>query len=210
MLALAEKNKEKSGNKVAEFVEAPITKIPLEDSIANAIISNCVINLVPEGEKQIVFDEMFRLLKPGGRVAVSDILAKHPLPEKVQKCAAAYVGCVAGASLVSQYQEYFKKAGFQGTIMSAGRIKLSQSLIKPVDVVITDVGADLNVYINTLPESSKKSTGADKGGKSSCTPAIAENISCCSGAGMASGEGLDLDTMAAELGDTDLNEWVGK
>lgn len=111
---MAKKNKEKSGNKVAEFVEAPITSIPLEDGIANAIISNCVINLVPEGEKQLVFNEMFRLLKPGGRVAVSDILAKHPLPEKVQKCAAAYVGCVAGASLVAQYQEYFRQAGFQG------------------------------------------------------------------------------------------------
>ena len=85
-----------------------------------------------------------------------------------------------------------------------------QTLIMSLDVLITDVGADLNVYINSLPESSKTSTGAVKGNKSSCTPAIAENISCCSGAGMASGEGLDLDTMAAELGDTDLNEWVGK
>lgn len=114
MLALAEKNKAKTGHSNAEFVEAPITSIPLADGIANAIISNCVVNLVPEGEKQLVFNEMFRLLKPGGRVAISDILAKRPLPEKVRKCAAAYVGCVAGASLLSQYQEYFKQAGFQG------------------------------------------------------------------------------------------------
>ena len=114
MLALAEKNKAKSGNEAVEFVEGQITSVPLQDGIADAIISNCVINLVPEDEKPAVFNEMFRLLKPGGRVAVSDILAKQPLPEKVRKCAAAYVGCVAGASLVAQYQEYFKKAGFNG------------------------------------------------------------------------------------------------
>lgn len=114
MLALAEKNKAKSGASNAQFVEAQITSIPLGDGIADTIISNCVINLVPEEEKQLVFNEIFRLLKPGGRVAISDILAKQPLPEKVRKSAAAHVGCVAGASLVSQYQDYLKKAGLNG------------------------------------------------------------------------------------------------
>jgi ubiquinone/menaquinone biosynthesis C-methylase UbiE len=114
MLSLAEKNKAKSGVSNVEFVKGRITSVPLEDGIANAIISNCVINLVPETEKQLVFNEMFRLLKPGGRVAVSDILAKKPLPEKLRKGVAAYVGCFAGASLVSQYQTYFREAGFGG------------------------------------------------------------------------------------------------
>jgi arsenite methyltransferase len=120
MLSLAEKNKTKSGASNVEFVEARITSIPLVDGIANAIISNCVVNLVPEDEKQLVFNEMFRLLKPGGRVAISDILAKKTLPEKLQECAAAYVGCIAGASLVSQYQTYLQQAGFTGKIHYPG------------------------------------------------------------------------------------------
>jgi arsenite methyltransferase len=119
MLSLAEKNKAKSGARNVEFIKAGITNIPLDDGIADVIISNCVINLVPEDEKQLVFNEIYRLLKLGGRVAVSDILAKKPLPEKLQMCAAAYVGCVAGASLVSQYHTYFKEAGFEGMSVSA-------------------------------------------------------------------------------------------
>jgi ubiquinone/menaquinone biosynthesis C-methylase UbiE len=114
MLALAEKNKAKAGAGNVEFVDSRITSIPLDDGIADAVISNCVVNLVPEDEKQLVFDEMFRLLKPGGRVAISDILAKEPLPEKLRKCAAAYAGCVAGASLVGQYETYLQHAGFKG------------------------------------------------------------------------------------------------
>lgn len=120
ILSLAEKNKAKSGARNVEFIDARITGIPLNGGIADAIISNCVINLVLEDEKQLVFNEMFRLLKSGGRVAVS-ILTKKPLPEKLQKCAAAYVGCVAGASLVSQYQTYLKQAGFTGMFQSRSK-----------------------------------------------------------------------------------------
>jgi hypothetical protein len=69
---------------------------------------------VPEEEKQLVFHEMFRLLKPGGRVAISDILAKGPLPEDLRKSMALYVGCIAGASQVGMYQKYLKEAGFHG------------------------------------------------------------------------------------------------
>jgi arsenite methyltransferase len=114
MLSLAERNKTKSGATNVEFIESRITCIPIDDSVADVVISNCVINLVPEAEKHLVFKEMFRLLKPGGRVAVSDILAKKPLPEKLQRSVAAYVGCVAGASLVSQYHDYLEEAGFAG------------------------------------------------------------------------------------------------
>ena len=124
MLVLAEKNKAKAGYSNVEYIDARITSIPLEDSIADVIISNCVINLVPEDEKQLVFDEMFRLLKPGGRVAVSDILAKKAFSEKLQKCMAAYVGCIAGASLIDQYQAYFKHAGFSGIYISVGESRI--------------------------------------------------------------------------------------
>jgi arsenite methyltransferase len=101
------------------FVEAKITSIPLEDGMADCIISNCVINLVPEGEKPQVFAEMARLLKPGGRVAVSDILARKPLPATLRESAALYVGCVAGASTRDEYTRWLKEAGFGGMQSSA-------------------------------------------------------------------------------------------
>ncbi|KAF4999301.1 hypothetical protein FDECE_11540 [Fusarium decemcellulare] len=128
MLSKALKLKSDRGINNADFVESRITEIPLETGIADCIISNCVVNLVPHHEKQKAFDEMFRLLKPGGRVAISDILAKKPLPEKIRNSIALYVGCVAGASQVGEYQQYLKNSGFKG-------------------VVIVDTQSDLNVYL---------------------------------------------------------------
>ncbi len=114
MLKKADALKASWGQKNAEFVQSQITRIALEDGIADCIISNCVVNLVPEEEKQIAFNEMFRLLKPGGRVAISDILAKGPLPDAIKKSMALYVGCIAGASEVGRYEKYLKEAGFNG------------------------------------------------------------------------------------------------
>ena len=79
------------------------------------MISNCVINLVPEDEKQLVFREMFRLLKPGGRVAVSDILLKKELRADMKQDIGLYVGCISGASVVTAYERYLTEAGFNGT-----------------------------------------------------------------------------------------------
>lgn len=103
-----------SGKTNTEFIESQITKISLESGIADCIISNCVINLVPQDEKQLVFNEMFRLLKRGGRVAISDILARKPLHETMRKNIALYVGCIAGASQVAEYENYLREAGFEG------------------------------------------------------------------------------------------------
>ena len=72
------------------------------------------MNLVPEGDKQTAFDEMYRLLKPGGRVALSDILLKKELPAELKSDVALYVGCIAGASLVGGYERYLRGAGFGG------------------------------------------------------------------------------------------------
>ena len=86
MLARARRNHEASGAKDnVSFVEGQITAVPLADGIADCIISNCVINLVPEAEKPAVFAEISRLLKPGGRVAISDIIARKPLPKALRK-----------------------------------------------------------------------------------------------------------------------------
>ena len=114
MLERANENKEKAGAENVSFVDSKITDIKLPDSIANCIISNCVVNLVPEGEKRLVFNEMYRLLKPGGRVAISDILTKKPLSDEIKRSIALYVGCIAGASSTEQYEGYFRKAGFAG------------------------------------------------------------------------------------------------
>ena len=114
MLAKARALKADRAMDNVEFVESRITDIPLEDEVADCIISNCVVNLVPRDEKQRAFDEMFRLLKPGGRVAISDILVKRTLPDKIRNSMALYVGCVAGASEVTEYELYLDTAGFKG------------------------------------------------------------------------------------------------
>ena len=97
------------------FVKSRITKIELPNETANCIISNCVVNLVPTAEKQVVFDEMFRLLKPNGRVALSDILLKRDLPSELKNNVALYVGCISGASRTEEYEHYLRQAGFEGT-----------------------------------------------------------------------------------------------
>ncbi|KAJ5809987.1 UbiE/COQ5 family methyltransferase [Penicillium pulvis] len=127
MLELARRNARKAGVSNASFIEAFITSIPLPASTADCIISNCVVNLVPEVEKILVFQEMFRLLKPGGRVAISDILAKRELPMDIKKDLSLYVGCIAGASQICDYERYLKEAGFR-------------------DLLILDTHGDLNLY----------------------------------------------------------------
>ncbi len=114
MLELARRNLEKSKASNVSIIEASITSIPIPSDTADCIISNCVINLVPQVDKPKVFHEMFRLLKPGGRVAVSDLIAKKELPDDIRHNMALYVGCIAGASLGSDYEKYLKNAGFQG------------------------------------------------------------------------------------------------
>lgn len=97
-----------------QFIDSIITSIALPDNTADCIISNCVINLVPAEDKQLAFNEMYRLLKPGGRVAISDILARKDFTEDIKKNIALFVGCVAGASQVSEYDAFLKDAGFKG------------------------------------------------------------------------------------------------
>ena len=114
MLDRANRNKQSAHADNVSFIESLITDVKLPDAIADCIISNCVVNLVPEAEKQLVFNEMARLLKPGGRVAISDILVRKELTAELKESIALYVGCVAGASRVDAYERYLKEAGFGG------------------------------------------------------------------------------------------------
>jgi SAM-dependent methyltransferase len=125
MIALSRKNAAESGIANAEFYPGTIDHIPLPDASADVVISNCVINLAPD--KRAVFREIARVLKPGGRLAVSDIALKKPLPPEVGDDLMAYVGCVAGAIEIADYRRWLAEAGF-------------------AEVAVVDSGADLNAY----------------------------------------------------------------
>jgi SAM-dependent methyltransferase len=125
MLDLARRNAAKAGAMNAEFHHATIDKLPLSDASVDCVISNCVINLAPD--KPTVFREVARVLKPGGRLAVSDIALKKPLPAAIGADLMAYVGCIAGAVLVDDYRRQLAEAGF-------------------AHIEVIDTGADLNAY----------------------------------------------------------------
>ena len=114
MLSRAKASKEKLKAENVSFIKSKIMEIDLPDASVDCIISNCVINLVPTAEKHLVFNEMFRFLKPKGRIAISDILLKQDLPKDLQNNVALYVGCIAGASKVEEFETLLKGAGFQG------------------------------------------------------------------------------------------------
>jgi len=120
MLALAEKNKAKAGATNVEFLRGTIEEIPLPDSAVDVIISNCVINL--SGDKDKVLREAFRVLKPGGRFAVSDIVLRRELPEEVRTSLNLWTGCVAGALVESDYVGKLRAAGFGDVTVESTRI----------------------------------------------------------------------------------------
>src|SRR4051794_12034531 len=125
MLDLARRNAEKAGLTNVEFHWATIDRLPLPDASADCVISNCVINLAPD--KPAVFREIARVLKPGGRLAVSDIALKRGLPPELGDDLLAYVGCIAGAIPIEGYRRGLVEAGF-------------------AHVEVLDSGSDLNAY----------------------------------------------------------------
>src|SRR5881296_4111696 len=111
MLALARENQERAGVANVEFLKGEIEQIPLPANSVDVIISNCVINL--SSDKDRVFAEAFRVLKPGGRFAVSDVVVRGEVPVAVRKSVELWIGCIAGALEETDYREKLAKAGFE-------------------------------------------------------------------------------------------------
>ena len=120
MLSLARENQRKSGVQNAEFLKGEIEHIPLPDNSVDVIISNCVINL--SGDKDRVMRESFRVLKPGGRFAVSDVVTRGEVPESVRTNMLLWVGCIAGALQDDQYIASLAKAGFNNIEIEPTRV----------------------------------------------------------------------------------------
>ncbi|MET0626145.1 MAG: arsenite methyltransferase [Pyrinomonadaceae bacterium] len=200
MLELARRNAAKRLETGApdnvEFRQATIDRLPLADSSVDCVISNCVVNLATD--KQAVFREMARVLKPGGRVAISDIALKRELPAELSGDLAAYVGCIAGAIPIEEYRRGLVEAGF-------------------AEVAVIDSGADLNAYTQVenqqgccspsmkdeAPEPSVEASKAEAAkaetrglpvaAVSCCSPAgpaasTSTTVSCCAPTAAASGE----------------------
>ena len=120
MLALAEENRRKAGASNVTFLKGEIENIPLPDASVDVIISNCVINL--SGDKRQVLREAFRVLKPGGRFAVSDVVVRGEVPEAVRRSMELWVGCVAGALEDREYRELLTDAGFEQIDLEVTRV----------------------------------------------------------------------------------------
>ena len=120
MLALARENQRKAGVENVEFLKGEIENIPLPDNSVDVVISNCVINL--SADKDRVLREAFRVLKPGGRFAVSDVVVRGAVPEAVRQSMMLWVGCMAGALEEQDYRAKLDRAGFDDVAIEPTRI----------------------------------------------------------------------------------------
>ena len=138
MLALALENKEKAGATNVEFLKGHIESIPLPSNTVDVIISNCVINL--SGDKRKVLAESFRVLKPGGRFAVSDVVVRGGLPDEVKASMPLWTGCVAGALEESEFIELLGAAGFQDASIEPTRVYSRDDAVALLAGTGVDVG----------------------------------------------------------------------
>ena len=120
MLALARENQRKAGVENVEFLKGEIENVPLPDGAVDVIISNCVINL--SADKDRVVAEAFRVLKPGGRFAVSDVVVRGDVPPEIRKSVELWIGCVAGALEEQEYRAKLETAGFEAIAIEPTRV----------------------------------------------------------------------------------------
>lgn len=202
MVELARRNAARGNNGEpftnVEFHLATIDKLPLSDNSVDCVISNCVINLAPD--KPAVFREIARVLKPGGRLAVSDIALRKSLPREISEDMLAYVGCISGAILIEDYKRQLIEAGF-------------------ANVEVVDSGADLNAYAKIenqsgccapAPAKIESASGCCSPGvpaetKSQSTTAVA---SCCAPAPATQSDAKIFEEFTALLARYNVNDYA--
>ncbi len=175
MLALARENQKKAGAENVEFLKGEIEAIPLPDSSVDVIISNCVINLSADKDK--VLREAFRVLKPGGRLAVSDVVTRGAIPEAVRRNMLLWVGCIAGALDENDYRMRLAAAGFEAigieptriyNVEDAREFLISQSV--DVDAIASEVG---DKFMSAFVRARKPGVASNTKTGSCCAP------TCC-------------------------------
>ncbi len=165
MIDKARENADKMGYNNVEFRQGDIEKMPVGGNMANVVVSNCVLNLVPN--KKAVFAEIFRVLKPGGHFSISDIVLTDVLPQKLQTTAEMYAGCVAGAIQMEAYLDLIKEAGFQNII-----VQKNKPIIIPDDILVNYLNDDeITEYQSKETAIRSITVYAEKGEKAmACTP----------------------------------------
>jgi len=151
MLEKARENAEKGGYRNAEFRLGEIENLPAADNSIDVIISNCVINLSPD--KKQVFREAFRVLKPGGRLMVSDIVLLKELPDFIRNSVAAYVGCISGALMKNEYLDAIVEAGFE-------EVQILDEAVFPIDCMANDPTAKAVIDKMNLAEDEIQDTAS--------------------------------------------------
>jgi ubiquinone/menaquinone biosynthesis C-methylase UbiE len=142
MIKKARENADKMGYNNIEFREGDIDEMPVANSTADVIVSNCVLNLVPNKPK--VIKEIFRVLKPGGHFSISDIVLEGQLPDNLKKNAEMYAGCIAGAIQKKEYLSQIKKAGFKDIT-----IQKTKPIIIPNDILSNYLSKEEVASFNT-------------------------------------------------------------
>lgn len=181
MIAKARKNAEKQGFNNVEFRFGDIEDMPVPDNLADVIVSNCVLNLVPD--KQKVFSEIFRVLKPGGHFSISDIVLVGDLPDALREDAEMYAGCVAGAIQKATYLGYIDELGFNNVTLQK-----EKPIVIPDDILIRYLNEEeiedfkngsTGIYSITVfaqkPGGEKKQVVQAKQSESGCAP----GSGCC-------------------------------
>ena len=170
MLALANDNKRKAGIENAEFLKGEIEDIPLPDNSVDVVISNCVINL--SANKDRVLRETFRVLKPGGRLAVSDVVTRGEVPAEIRKNVLLWIGCVAGALAEDEYRSKLHAAGFEQIDIEPTRIYKAED----ARAFLTGQGIDVNAiapqvdgkFLSAFVRATKPAVGPACCGPSCC------------------------------------------
>jgi ubiquinone/menaquinone biosynthesis C-methylase UbiE len=165
MIERARKNAEARGFNNVEFRQGDIDDMPVTSNKADVIVSNCVLNLVPNKHK--VFSEIFRVLKPGGHFSISDIVLEGNMPEKWKEVAELYAGCISGAIQMKEYLDIIEEAGFSGII-----VQKEKKIHLPDDILRDNLSEEeINDYKNSAVSIKSITVYAEKPSK--------DNRNCC-------------------------------